>query len=73
MGAPRILLPGPVRTRVLAGTLHLSGWWFDIASGSMYAYERESRRFEIIDGVLADRLIARMAAREQRKAAMKAP
>ena len=51
-----------VRTRVLAGTLHLSGWWFDIASGSMYAYERRSRRFEIIDRSLADRLIARLAA-----------
>jgi carbonic anhydrase len=51
-----------VRTRVLAGTLHLSGWWFDIASGSMYAYERGSRRFEIIDRSLADRLIARLAA-----------
>jgi carbonic anhydrase len=51
-----------VRTRVLAGTLHLSGWWFDIASGSMYAYERGSRRFEIIDRSLVDRLIARLAA-----------
>jgi carbonic anhydrase len=50
-----------VRTRVLAGTLHLSGWWFDIGSGSMYAYERGSRRFEIIDRSLADRLIARLA------------
>ena len=51
-----------VRTRVLAGTLRLSGWWFDIASGSMYAYERASRRFEIIDRSLADRLLARLAA-----------
>ena len=49
-----------VRQRVLAGTLHLSGWWFDIASGSMYAYERGSRKFEVIDSVLADRLIARL-------------
>jgi carbonic anhydrase len=51
-----------IRTRVLAGTLHLSGWWFDIASGNMYAYERGSRRFEVIDRSLADRLIARLAA-----------
>ena len=26
-----------VRARVGAGTLHLSGWWFDIASGDMYS------------------------------------
>src|SRR5262245_12656365 len=51
-----------VRTKVLAGTLHLSGWWFDVASGSMYAYERGSRRFGIIDRSLADRLIARLTA-----------
>jgi carbonic anhydrase len=49
-----------VRTRVFAGTLRLSGWWFDIASGSMYAYERGSRKFEIIDRLLADHLIARL-------------
>jgi carbonic anhydrase len=47
---------------VLAGMLHLSGWWFDIASGTMSAYERGSRRFEIIDRSLAHRLIARLAA-----------
>jgi carbonic anhydrase len=52
-----------VRTTVLAGALHLNGWWFDIASGSMYAYESGSRRFEIIDRSLADGLIARLAAR----------
>ena len=58
-----------VRKRVLAGTLHLNGWWFDIASGSMYAYERGSRKFEVIDRLLAERLIARlMAARRKRGA-----
>jgi carbonic anhydrase len=50
-----------VRTRVSAGTLRLNGWWFDIASGSMYAYERGNRKFEIIDRLLANRLIARLA------------
>ena len=25
-----------VRAKVAAGTLHLSGWWFDIATGTMY-------------------------------------
>ena len=49
-----------VRERVGAGTLHLSGWWFDIASGNMYSYERASRSFVLIDRQLAERLIARL-------------
>jgi carbonic anhydrase len=46
-----------VRERIAAGTLHLSGWWFDIAKGEMYAYERESRSFQVIDRNTAERLI----------------
>ena len=49
-----------VRARVGAGTLRLSGWWFDIASGNMYSYERASRSFVLIDRQLAERLIARI-------------
>jgi len=36
-------------------------WWFDIATGNMYAYERASRSFAVIDRQVADRLIARLA------------
>jgi carbonic anhydrase len=50
-----------VRQQVSAGTLVLSGWWFDIATGDMYAYERTSRAFEVIDRAAADRIIARLA------------
>jgi carbonic anhydrase len=50
-----------VRDRVASGALHLSGWWFDIAAGDMYAYERDSRSFEMIDRRLADRLVSRLA------------
>ena len=50
-----------VRSRVLSGSLRLSGWWFDVASGAMYAYDRDSRRFEIIDRRLAERLIVQLA------------
>jgi carbonic anhydrase len=49
-----------VRAQVAAGTLHLSGWWFDIATGNMYSYERASRSFEVIDRQVAERLIARL-------------
>jgi carbonic anhydrase len=49
-----------VRSRVLDGELRLSGWWFDVASGVMHAYDRHNRRFEIIDRGLAERLIAQL-------------
>jgi carbonic anhydrase len=49
-----------VRERVAKGTLHLGGWWFDIATGGMFAYEREIRAFGAIDRNAANRLIARL-------------
>jgi carbonic anhydrase len=47
-----------IHEKVVAGTLQLSGWWFDVASGSMYVYDRTSRSFEIMDRQRADRLFA---------------
>jgi len=52
-----------VRAQAAAGALVLSGWWFDIASGNMYAYQRESRSFELIDRKLAQKMVAHLAAR----------
>jgi carbonic anhydrase len=49
-----------VRAKVVAGTLYLSGWWFDIATGTMYSYERTSRSFVVIDRQVAEQLIARL-------------
>jgi carbonic anhydrase len=46
-----------VRERIAGGTLHLNGWWFNIAKGEMYAYQRESRSFQVIDRNTAERLI----------------
>ncbi len=54
---------GIVRERVAAGALHLSAWWFDIATGGMYAYESASKLFEIIDRQEAERLVARLGLR----------
>ena len=48
-----------VRAAVVKGVLQLSGWWFDIASGEMYAYQPESRTFAAIDRRLAERLVGR--------------
>jgi carbonic anhydrase len=49
-----------VREQVAQGNVSLGGWWFQIASGDMYAYERTTRRFELIDRIQAERLIARL-------------
>jgi carbonic anhydrase len=46
-----------VRDRIANGSLHLSGWWFDIAKGEMLAYQRETRNFVTIDGDQAERLV----------------
>ena len=48
-----------LRAAVDRGALHLSGWWFDIASGEMYAYRPESDTFSAIDRHLAERLVGR--------------
>jgi carbonic anhydrase len=52
-----------VRQQVAAGALVLSGWWFDIAAGTMYTYERNGRSFVPIDKEVAERMVARLAAR----------
>jgi carbonic anhydrase len=44
-----------VRDQVEAGTLTLSGWWFDIGSGDVLAYRDEHRAFVIIDRENAER------------------
>lgn len=46
-----------VRSRVAAGNLQVSGWWFDIANGSMHAYQPASRNFQVIDRHLAERMV----------------
>jgi carbonic anhydrase len=50
-----------VRRRLADGTLNLSGWWFNIASGEMFAYRRERRLFETIDRSMAEHLLSRLA------------
>jgi carbonic anhydrase len=49
-----------VRQRLADGSLHLCGFWFDIARGEMYAYQREQRLFEAIDRASAERLLSRL-------------
>lgn len=49
-----------VRSRVAEGKLGLHGWWFDIASATVHAYEHEIGRFVPIDVTVADRILAHM-------------
>ncbi len=49
-----------VRQRLDDGTLYLSGWWFDIAKGEMFAYLRDRRIFETIDRNTAEQLLSRL-------------
>ncbi len=51
-----------VRERVAAGALRLHGWWFDVASGSMYAHDAAQDRFELIDRRMVKRMVARRLA-----------
>ena len=52
-----------VRQRLADGSLHLAGCWFDIAKGEMFAYQRETRRFETIDRGMAERMLSRLDAK----------
>ena len=53
-----------VQQQVRAGKLQLSGWWFEVATGEMLAYSRETRTFERIDRHMAERMIARLSLHE---------
>ena len=38
-----------VRDQVAAGKLQLHGWWFDIGTGDMHAWQESAQRFVLID------------------------
>jgi carbonic anhydrase len=48
-----------VRAGVENGALRLSGWWFDIATGDMYAHHGDTRSFTLIDRALAQQLVGK--------------
>lgn len=53
-----------VRERVKGGTLQLIGWWFNIATGEMFAYDRACRLFVPLDRTYADQFIAKLEGKE---------
>ena len=49
-----------VAERVASRSLGVHGWWFDIASADVYAYEEAQRQFVLIDEAEGERLMARL-------------
>jgi carbonic anhydrase len=49
-----------VADRVKEGTLRIFGWWFEISTGEMFAYNKGRRRFEVITDKSAERIISQM-------------
>lgn len=49
-----------LRTYSFTDRCRLHGWWFDIAAGSVYAYETDFQRFILIDTDEAQRLLGRI-------------
>lgn len=49
-----------VRARLAAGRLRLHGWWFDIGSGNVYAFEPEAQQFVVIDAAEGRRILERI-------------
>jgi carbonic anhydrase len=47
----------PVQEGLAAGTLRLHGWWFDIGSADVSAYNAELKKFELIDESWAARML----------------
>lgn len=49
-----------VKKKLAEGKIRLHGWWFEISSGDVYSYEKESGKFILIDENKADRILTRL-------------
>ncbi len=49
-----------VCARVADGALRLHGWWFDVATGNVFAFEPAQQRFVIIDAAQGQRMLERL-------------
>jgi carbonic anhydrase len=50
-----------VAERLAQGRLKLHGWWFELSSANVYAYEDTESRFILIDEPEAERILARLS------------
>jgi carbonic anhydrase len=55
----------PEAPHLEAGALRLYGWWFEIATASVHAYDEDQKKFAVIDRTHADKI--RKAAMAVRK------
>ena len=46
-----------VQTKMKEAKLRLHGWWFELFTASVYAYEDQAKRFTLIDELEADRIM----------------
>lgn len=49
-----------VLERLETGRLRIHGWWFDIAQADIYCYEKDRRRFIVIDETEAESILERI-------------
>src|SRR5579885_1602002 len=49
-----------VADALTAGALRLHGWWFDIATGNVHAFEPDENRFVVIDKNVGARILDRI-------------
>lgn len=49
-----------IQDRLKKGTLNIHGWYFDIATGDVYAFEEALHRFLIIDSTEASQILERL-------------
>ena len=50
-----------ITERIQQGRLKLHGWWFDLHSADVYAFEEPLNRFVIIDEAEADRILSKLS------------
>lgn len=49
-----------VATGLATGAVRLHGWWFDVGTGDVYAFEPEEKKFLIIDQYEGERILQRL-------------
>lgn len=50
-----------VKSRIREGRLGIHGWWFELKTASVYAYDPESEKFLLIDEDLAQQILAKLS------------
>lgn len=49
-----------VQERIRQGRLRIHGWWFDLSKADVYSYDKEQKRFVVIDESEAKRILSRL-------------